>query len=364
MTACSNIDAVKTMEQEIESQLEVAGTVLRSLTEQVTSATKILQNTDCINILGAGIGDSFLISSLASTMLQELRQFKLWAAKSSSLSHQINLCESVIVHSISGATPVSVSFAKQARSRGKVVIAITDSDNSPLEAQSTFHIRVPIPRFPPDAKVPGTLTVCIPLATTLILMQTLDGGCFEYALTKVLRDISLAWADVKANSSDDKYFKKSEYVQVVYPPPFEPYAQYFQSKLAETTGINSSYEEIETWFHVAKHAVAPNVRVLLLGSETLEKEWILHLSNEIDARGGRLDILFDKNPSPEVLNNSYNVSLKNTNYQISIRRGFAILFQLQKYLLNSLRRDGIVAPFQLNRLTREQVKGLTTRRFL
>jgi fructoselysine-6-P-deglycase FrlB-like protein len=293
-----------------------------------------------------GIGDSHLVGLLGRALRPEGLEFDAW--RSTELWRGKWDDRLVLVQSIGGDTPVTVAAARTLQSQGRVVVGITGERSTLFRlVEDTFVLD--IPRYPPDAKVPGTLTVSVPLAL-LQLLQDLSIGRAPLAsidglLAGVGSSLQLAreafssqWATLPS--------QLPEAIYIVATPELEPAGVYLQTKLIEGPGIPAAAFDPETWLHVAKHGVHERTLTVVLGDEGPMLHPLETVRQETRRRGGQV---VDAG-APAV---TWPLDSSGVRPQL-----WHALFFSQYLLLALLSLDDTWAPFQAHRLTREQIRDL------
>jgi fructoselysine-6-P-deglycase FrlB-like protein len=293
-----------------------------------------------------GIGDSHLVGLLGQSLRPEGLEFDAWRSTElwrGTWDHRL-----VLVQSIGGDTPVSVAAARTLQAEGRAVVGITGERTSLFRLlEDTFLLD--IPRYPPDAKVPGTLTVSVPLALLQLLQDLSMGRSSRASMDGLLTGVASAlqraretfsdqWANLPAVLPDAVY--------IVTTPELESAGAYLQSKLIEGLGIPAAAFDPETWLHVAKHGVHERTLTVVLGTEGAAQHPLETVRIETRRRGGHV---VDAGPP------GGHWPLEG--YGIRPQLWHALFFS-QYLLLALLSLDDLWAPFQTHRLTREEIRDL------
>lgn len=349
-------DAVQTMRAELAVQRDVVSSALDQASPQLPALQRFIGDDG--ELLSVGVGDSDLVGRLAFCSGGGRRVAR--ALRSNAILRDVRprlaLCQS-----ISGGTASTVAAARALTAGGTPVVALTAERVCQLNDVADVAITVDIPRCEPDAKVPGTITVTVPLAVTRLIQLYLGGKDATVAVHEVRSSLASGldaaertWSRWAGELEDE-----ATSVSFVADPEREPLAAYGQAKLAEAVGWQAASADVETWLHVGKHAVHPGTVVVGLDPDDAYAGWYASIDAEARSRGGRL--LRPARPVaaalfPEPCRIGFPQAL---DFAGVIER----LRLLQGLTLHLLERGAPWAPYQLHRISREHVKGIWARQY-
>lgn len=356
MSAPARAAALATMRQEIEHQVaDLAGALRAARGDLERLAAEMAEARRTIS---AGIGDSHLAGRLAAEMLGSSDAFAACSAE------ELARCDAgpgtlALCQSISGTTSITLAAARLLRHRGARIAAVTSEPSTPLAELSDLTVVLPIPRYPPDAKVPGTCTVSIPVAAIVAAAGVARGADVDSAFTAVVNDLREALAEgARLLDSQSSAMHAPRAAQIVARPG-SAVAAYLQAKLAETAGITASIGSAEEWLHVAKHAVDAGVLVIALASGC-EPLLLDAIAGECAARGGSFATTMPR-PAIDAPTDGLHLSLAAGFPAPARRELLRDLAFSQHVALHLLGEEGEWAPFQLHRLSKESVRGISRR---
>jgi len=223
-----------------------------------------------------------------------------------------------------------------------------------------------IPRYPPDAKVPGTITVLVPLALTLQFVAAMKGVSasdpkqFVAALLEDMRT-SEAFARARVAAQRGTLVEQvTASAQIVSTDRASATAAYLQAKLAETIGVGATVSSPETWLHVYKHAAQEGTLVIFLGI-VQEGSFAEIIREEAQTRGARFCSVPDIDHDRAVGSMNLLLPLVRTRSRLE---HFTEIFFAQHLCLALLQAHRVWAPFQRHRLSTDSVKGLRGRTYV
>jgi fructoselysine-6-P-deglycase FrlB-like protein len=349
--------ASETMRREILNQVRDMEAALYSTSASLERIADIAASAP--EVVSVGIGDSHLVGILATQLLGPHARELRGIAADQLPSHTVERGALALCHSISGTTSVTVTAARRLRRIGATVTAVTAEARGPLLDASHYGLVLRIPRYEPDAKVPGTLTVSVPLAAVLCVCELAGGARLESLVAALVGEFSDALSTAKdVVHSQSSCLDRVDAAHIVSRPG-SAVAAYLQSKLAETIGVTSSVSTLEEWLHVSKHAVTPGVLVVIL--DTAPNPLLARaVRDETAVRGGRWvavqDCATEPTSVPGALACRLRAEPKPSRGEVLLQLAFS-----QWLCLRLLELPGHWAPFQLHRLTRETVRGLSPR---
>jgi fructoselysine-6-P-deglycase FrlB-like protein len=263
-----------------------------------------------------------------------------------------------MIHSISGNTAVTVAAARLLKTRGTTVLATVGDASSTMAALADASIVLDIPRYPPDAKVPGTVTVTVPLAAAVVVALCSAGMDWVTAARMLQDDINVAFDDAQHAISRLQPVTAPAAVHIVVPETPTAAAEYAQAKTAETIGVGATISGSETWLHVFKHAVTPATLVIGLADSEASASPLYWVSQETALRGGQ----FVAN-LPISWSSGRGLAFDSAGDRLPGRRNvFTQLFFVQRLCLELLRVSDWT-PFQLHRVDRRQLAGISERSY-
>ncbi|WP_423760757.1 hypothetical protein [Burkholderia sp. NLJ2] len=355
--------ALATMTAEIDDQLAVVANVLRASQERVAGiAHAFVDGAPATErLLSVGIGDSELVGALAEALAGPAHAHVVSVA-SDAIAGIDTLPRAALIHSISGTTPVTLAAAGHLEHRGIACVAVTCDGNSPLVDIARRSLVVEIPRYPPDAKVPGTITVLVPLAITLLFVAAMrPGAALPQVVPALLADMSASDGLARARVAEQASVvtgQATTAVQIVSARQGAATAAYLQAKLAETLGVGATVSGLETWLHVFKHAAREGTLVIALdvGREPVLADAV---RREAQARGARFCSVRDV---------PYGTGVGDATCALPLppaarprTESLAEFFFAQHVCRALLQAQQDWAPFQRHRLAATVVKGLRQR---
>jgi hypothetical protein len=225
---------------------------------------------------------------------------------------------------------------------------------------SAHTIPLDIPRFPPDAKVPGTITSSAALLAHVLCL--VESGERPEDLGRVFSNMLSAALHAAGGMLDSLRIDPAtgtREAHIIGPGALVACSEYLQAKLAETVGWPAPVATFETWMHVSKHAVRPGTLVIQLGSLGVP-EIAEAVRREVELRGGlylnsravpanadvtRLRGMVEEDVAP---------SLSDVLYEMAFAQLLALWL---------LRRRADWAPYQAHRLSKTQIRGLLPRQY-
>jgi fructoselysine-6-P-deglycase FrlB-like protein len=348
------------MRQEIEHQ---AADMQAALQAVIAPLVAVSQKVVAVSrLISVGIGDSHLVGRLATEAAYNRHDGLRAVSAEEVLYAGVEPGCLAFCQSISGTTSITVAATRFLKEHGAFLVAVSGEQGTPLSALADLEIALTIPRYPPDAKVPGTITVTIPLAAILSVLAIAQGTDAYVALHDIVAQFRTVFSRApEIIERQSQHLAGLRAVHIVSPPD-SAVAAYLQSKLAETLGITASVSAPEEWLHTAKHAVSPGVLVVALGAR-LHPALTHAISSEATTRGGAF-VASHPQPDPiavppvELL-----CRLRPLPPPVLDDLLLEVAFS-QHLCLHLLEQDGDWAPFQLHRLTKEVVRGYPRRRWL
>lgn len=352
----THADALETMRMECAAQAYVINAVLSSVQDDITRIGAELAWALAPDrpLIHTGIGDSALVPRLARLALPTQGRFlKAATPEALALRDEPGIA---LLHSIGGETGITLALARNLRARGWRLVALTGAAQSSLVTLVDNPIVVDIPFYGPRAKVPGTLTVTVPLAVSLALAAELAGT--EAALREMGSPLStIDWTPVALTGISA--------VQVAGERVYRPVAEYLVAKIAEAVALPAVAADCETWLHTHKHAVVPGTLVVRFDGPD-DCGYSRVIAAEAEGRGGTvLSIAFGGAPAADRERQepdrpiAWNASKSGP--------GMAGLFHAlgvcQKLILDLLAGFPDRAPFQRHRLTVREVASLVPRSY-
>lgn len=355
--------AIETLRKELEAQPEAVPAALEERAAEIEQVGWSLRGERAVASIG--IGDSYLVGALACAVAAP--SFAVQVVSSSQIVARWPSVRVHLVHSIGGTTPVTLAAARLLVAAGRQVVAVTGEAGSPLVVASHQAITLDIPRFPPDAKVPGTLTVSTPLAVMLALEDIVAGQRPFGGLGRLAETLSASVGTACASlaAQPEAWRSAPRAVHVITSAGARPVAQYLASKLVEGLAIPTMEFEAETWLHVAKHAVTEGSLVVALSGARDQQEIFLLARDETRRRGGffldgSLQAL-EAAPTTDTVGSGEVCCAFDAQPRLERAELWHLLLFSQHLLLKLLEASNNIAPFQAHRLSRNEIAGLRRR---